>query len=274
MLGWLALITLCLIFLLSRAPLWLSLGIAGIVALPLLGLALGSNEGRALLPLLALALSAGLFVPPSPTVQPASRVAPSRKRHKTRFSNATHQSQTGLALEVIEVPGYEVSEKVGSGGMASVYRARRKNDGQTVALKIPMEQYVADAKFIRRFHREAEVAQRLDHVNIVKTYEHGSVGVRHYMAMEYVDGRSLEAYIEAEELTADLSVDIMKAVVSALLHIHSVGIIHRDIKPQNIFIDDEGVLKLADFGISKAMEHSMEKAMSLVGTPYYLWYVL
>jgi eukaryotic-like serine/threonine-protein kinase len=80
-----------------------------------------------------------------------------------------------------------------------------------VALKVPMEQYVADAKFIRRFHREAEVAQRLDHVNIVRTFEHGSLGPQHYMAMEYVDGRSLEGYIEAGELTIDLSVAIMRA---------------------------------------------------------------
>src|SRR5690606_31506590 len=124
----------------------------------------------------------------------------------------------------------------GSGGMASVYRGRRKSDGQIVALKLPMEQYVADAKFIRRFHREAEVAQRLDHVNIVRTYEHGSLGVRHYMVMEYVDGRSLESYIEGGELDAELSVEVMKLVVNALIHIHSAGIIHRDIKPANIMI--------------------------------------
>ena len=284
MLGWLALITLGLIFMLLRAPLWLSLGVAGVAALPLIGLALGSGEGRTLLPFLALALSAGLLVPLNPNVQQASRVAPARKRNKTRFSASAKETQTGLALEIIEVPGYEVSEKVGSGGMASVYRARRKNDGQTVALKIPMEQYVADAKFIRRFHREAEVAQRLDHVNIVKTYEHGSVGVRHYMAMEYVDGRSLEAYIEAEELTADLSVDIMKAVVSALLHIHSVGIIHRDIKPANIMILRGGIdetvqppklspnsVKLMDFGIAGGKVLSrLTMTGARVGTPVYM----
>ena len=90
------------------------------------------------------------------------------------------------SFDAADIPGYELLEKVGSGGMASVYRARRKNDGQIVALKIPMEQFVADAKFIRRFHREAEVAQRLNHVNIVRTYEHGAIGVQHYMVMEFV----------------------------------------------------------------------------------------
>ena len=145
-----------------------------------------------------------------------------------------------------------------------------------------MEQYVADAKFIRRFHREAEVARRLDHVNIVKTFDHGTLGVKHYMAMEFVDGRSLEGYIEAGELDAEFSVDIMQLVVQALQHIHSAGIIHRDIKPANIMILRGGVqetrprvrpdaVKLMDFGIAGGKVLSrLTMTGARVGTPVYM----
>ena len=267
-----------LVFALLRAPLWVSFVVAGGLLLPLLGLVLSGGGGRSLLPFVVLALTLGLLVPPSPHVQQASRVAPAKKRKK---ASPTPAGISGF--DALDVPGYEVLEKVGSGGMASVYRARREEDGQIVALKIPMEQYVADAKFIRRFHREAEVAQRLDHVNIVRTFEHGSVGIRHFMAMEFVDGRSLEAYVEGEELTVELSVEVMKAVVSALQHIHSAGIIHRDIKPANIMILRGGIesveppvfnpdsVKLMDFGIAGGKVLSrLTMTGARVGTPVYM----
>ena len=266
------------VFALLRAPLWVSFVAAGGLLLPVLALVLSGGDGRSLLPFIVLALALGLLVPPSPHVQQASRVAPAKKRKK----NATPTPGVG-GFDALDVPGYEVLEKVGSGGMASVYRARRDEDGQIVALKIPMEQYVADAKFIRRFHREAEVAQRLDHVNIVRTFEHGSVGIRHFMAMEFVDGRSLEAYVEGEELTVELSVEVMKAVVSALQHIHSAGIIHRDIKPANIMILRGGIesveppvfnadsVKLMDFGIAGGKVLSrLTMTGARVGTPVYM----
>ena len=267
------------VFALLRAPLWVSFVVAGGLLLPVLGLVLSGGGGRSLLPFVVLALALGLLVPPSPHVQQASRVAPAKKRKKK--ASPTPGGMSGF--DTLDVPGYEVLEKVGSGGMASVYRARREEDGQIVALKIPMEQYVADAKFIRRFHREAEVAQRLDHVNIVRTFEHGSVGIRHFMAMEFVDGRSLEAYVEGEELTVELSVEVMKAVVSALQHIHSAGIIHRDIKPANIMILRGGIesveppvfnpdaVKLMDFGIAGGKVLSrLTMTGARVGTPVYM----
>lgn len=276
-----------LVALLVRAPQWLNGLLIALCVMPLMWLVVAGGAGRTLAPLLALAIALGLLIPGGNYLKPSQRVAPARhhKRRRT-LSDGGRQgkgAESPVGVEAVDIPGYETLEKVGSGGMASVYRARRKSDGQIVALKVPMEQYVADAKFIRRFHREAEVAQRLDHPNIVRTYDHGSVGIKHYMVMEFVDGRSLEAYIEAEELNLGLAIEVMKSVVRALQHIHSVGIIHRDIKPANIMIlrggirskdppiVDPNAIKLMDFGIAggKVLTR-LTMTGARVGTPVYM----
>jgi serine/threonine protein kinase len=281
MLGLLAAISVLLILLLLQAPAWLKTAFFSVAALLVAALlALGGTE-RALAPIALFAMALGLLVPAGAGTSRRSRVAP-RQRKLARPSGRRRRAGGG-GFDALEVPGYEILEKVGSGGMASVYRARKQAGGQIVALKIPMEQYVADAKFIRRFHREAEVAQRLSHVNIVRTFEHGSLGIRHYMVMEYVNGRSLESYVEANELDPGLSVDIMKLVVSALQHIHSAGIIHRDIKPANIMIIEGGIrrdgtprlapdaVKLMDFGIAGGKVLSrLTMTGARIGTPVYM----
>ena len=281
--------------LLSRLPTWLMfllLGASVVMAGYLVNL--GGLE-RAVGPLLTYALALGLLVPAATVVARSSRVAPPKRRAAAQSVRRTERklrsgtkSGAGMAVtplaEGVQIPGYELLEKVGSGGMASVYRARRSSDGQVVALKVPMEQYVADAKFIRRFHREAEVAQRLNHVNIVRTFEHGSLGTQHYMSMEFVDGRSLEGYIESGELTIDISVQVMALVVEALQHIHQAGIIHRDIKPGNIMVVRGGIedgsdgpvlksdaVKLMDFGIAGGRVLSrLTMTGARVGTPVYM----
>jgi eukaryotic-like serine/threonine-protein kinase len=286
-----ALILLALVaaFLLWKAPAWVGytvLGVSLLMTVWLVTEGLGQpGGGRAALPLLVYALAIGLLVPVR-AASSAGRVAPSKNKPQPKKKDTPGMSVKGdvmSSLETIDIPGYEILEKVGSGGMASVFRAKRKSDGQIVAMKIPMEQYVQDAKFIRRFHREAEVAQSLDHPNIVKTFEHGSMGVKHYMAMEFVDGRSLEGYIEAGDLTTELSTEIMKSVVKALQHIHVKGIIHRDIKPANIMIlkdaikskdplqfDPNGV-KLMDFGIAGGkILTRLTMTGARVGTPIYM----
>ncbi len=268
---------------LVRAPAWLSLALLVVAA----GLAVGAlvlgGVDRALAPLLLAALAVGLIVPSGVQAVRSARVAPPKGKRKGAPVQPKGKPAATSSFENADIPGYELLEKVGSGGMASVYRARRKSDGQIVALKIPMEQFVADAKFIRRFHREAEVAQRLNHVNIVRTYEHGAMGVQHYMVMEYVDGRSLEGYIEGGELDIELGIDIMKRVVRALQHIHSAGIIHRDIKPANVMITRGGIkedreprlqpeaVKLMDFGIAGGKVLSrLTMTGARVGTPVYM----
>ena len=268
---------------LLRAPAWLSVGLLVVAAgLTAWAVAVGGVD-RALAPLVLTALAIGLIVPSGVQAVRSARVAPPKGKRKGAAAQAKAKATPASGFDTAEIPGYELLEKVGSGGMASVYRARRRSDGQVVALKIPMEQFVADAKFIRRFHREAEVAQRLNHVNIVRTYEHGAIGAQHYMVMEYVDGRSLEGYIEAGELDIELGIDIMKRVVRALQHIHSAGIIHRDIKPANVMIVRGGIrddreprlqpeaVKLMDFGIAGGKVLSrLTMTGARVGTPVYM----
>jgi len=267
-------------FALWRAPIWVHALLLAAVAVWVGGVTSLSGSGRGAAPLLAMGLALGLLIPTGAHLGRHVRVAP-RKGRTGRPASVSSSSDDG-GFDGIDVPGFDILEKVGSGGMASVFRARRRSDGQTVALKVPMEQYVADAKFIRRFHREAEVAQRLDHPNIVRTYEHGAQGVQHYMAMEFVDGRSLEAFIEKGELDLPLAVDVFKRVVGALQNIHSAGIIHRDIKPGNIMIVKGGLregrprvapeaVKLMDFGIAggKVMSR-LTMTGARVGTPVYM----
>ncbi len=285
MLYLIAAVVVVLTVLLMRAPLWLVLTLLGLTFLLGAGAVAVGGLDRTISPLLLYAIALGLLVPGGTVALRSSRVAPPKRRKRRPHETAARsRPRANSNFDAMEIPGYELLEKVGSGGMASVYRARRRADSQIVALKIPMEQYVADAKFIRRFHREAEVAQRLNHVNIVRTFEHGSIGVQHYMVMEFVDGRSLEGYIEGDELTLDLGVDIMKRVVRALQHIHSAGIIHRDIKPGNIMILRGGVreadsrkrvqpdaVKLMDFGIAGGKVLSrLTMTGARVGTPVYM----
>jgi len=278
-------IAVVLIVLLVRAPTWLVLVLLALSFLVGAGAVVIGGLARSVSPLLLYALALGLLVPGGTVALRSRRVAPpKRRRNRTQATAARSKKRVQSSFDAMDIPGFELLEKVGSGGMASVYRAKRKSDNQIVALKIPMEQYVADAKFIRRFHREAEVAQRLSHVNIVRTYEHGSIGIQHYMVMEYVDGRSLEGFIEGEELGLDLDVDVMKRVVRALQHIHSAGIIHLDIKPGNIMILRGGVrevdgrrrvqpeaVKLMDFGIAGGKVLSrLTMTGARVGTPVYM----
>ena len=271
-----------LALLFSRFPIWLNSLFIGLFFLLTLALAKFGGLERTIIMALFSAIGLSILMPATPTESARSRVR-SRKVPKRRRKRKSALTLSDDAAEDVEVPGYEVIGKVGSGGMASVFKARRKSDGEIVALKVPMEQYVADAKFVRRFHREAEVALRLNHQNIVKTFEHGSQGVKHFMAMELLEGRSLEEYIENDELLLNAKIGVMNLVVEALEHIHEAGIVHRDIKPANIMVLKGGIrpnedpvvlpdaVKLMDFGIAGGkMLAKLTMAGARLGTPIYM----
>lgn len=180
----------------------------------------------------------------------------------------------------IQFQDYEVQSRVGIGGMGSVYRARRKADGRVVALKVPQEKYLADAKFVKRFYREAEVLKRFNHPNIVRVYDYRMQEGEHYIAMEFLDGESLEALLEDRRLAFAEGVQVLRALADALRHIHMQNVVHRDIKPANVmvlrgaFVDGrlrEGSVKLMDFGIAVGRVLTrLTMTGARVGTPIYM----
>jgi eukaryotic-like serine/threonine-protein kinase len=206
-----------------------------------------------------------------------------RKASPTRAPTLAGVGSKSGKSDSVGLTRYEVLERVGIGGMATVFRAKRKDDQRTVALKIPQDKFVADARFVRRFHREAEVLMRLNHPNIVKVFEHSNEGTTHYIAMELIEGESLENLIETRRLTIEHGVQVMMLTADALRYIHKQGIIHRDIKPGNIMVSKNGLradnttglepgsVKLMDFGIAAGKVLTrLTMTGARVGTPVYM----
>ena len=167
---------------------------------------------------------------------------------------------------------YEVIRKLGSGGMAEVFLAEDRLLGRQVALKVLFDRYANDEQFVERFRREASSAAGLNHPNIVQIYDRGQAEDTYYIAMEYLEGRSLkEIILKYAPLSTDLVLSISTQIVEALRFAHRRDVIHRDIKPQNIIIDNDGRVKVTDFGIARAGSAStMTEAGSILGTAHYL----
>ena len=152
---------------------------------------------------------------------------------------------------------YELLERIGDGGMAVVYKARCRLLNRHVAIKILKPEFTKDLKFIENFKRESQAAASLSHPNIVNIYDVGREGNIHYIVMELVEGMVLSELLKKNgPLEWRQAVDIVKQMASALSLAHKNHIIHRDVKPQNILITEDGVPKLADFGIAKAINAS------------------
>ena len=152
---------------------------------------------------------------------------------------------------------YEIIEKIGAGGMSIVYKAKDNRLQRYVAIKELREEFVQDEEFVARFRKEALSAASLSHPNIVGIYDVGSDKEIHYIVMEYVEGRTLKEVIaEQGPFDAKMVLELGVQMVSALKHAHQKKIIHRDIKPQNILMTTDGVLKVTDFGIAKAVDSS------------------
>jgi serine/threonine-protein kinase len=166
---------------------------------------------------------------------------------------------------------YEVLERVGGGGMALVYKARDLLLDRTVAVKVLRPQFAHDEEFVRRFRREARSAASLSHPNIVGIYDVGQDGDAHYIVMEYVEGRNLNEVIrERAPLQVGEAVRIAAQICEALEHAHQNQIIHRDIKPHNILIGNNGRVKVTDFGIARAVTAAtITQTGSVVGSVHY-----
>jgi predicted Ser/Thr protein kinase len=156
-----------------------------------------------------------------------------------------------------QIEGYELIRKIGEGGMGAVYLARQTSLDRMVAIKVLRRQYSRDPAYVDRFLREARLAGKLDHINLIRAIDVGESGGYHYLAMDYVEGRTLsELMPPGEKLAEDFSLNVILQVARGLEHAHRHGIVHRDIKPDNILIDAKGVAKLADLGLAKQLNAS------------------
>src|SRR5918999_2304159 len=167
---------------------------------------------------------------------------------------------------------YRVLRKLGSGGMANVYLAEDGELGRQVAIKILNDRHAADDQFVERFRREAKNAAGLSHPNIVQIYDRGEAEGTYYIAMEYLEGQTLKELAGVRgPLPVRDAIAYTRQILAALRFAHRKGIVHRDIKPHNALIDDDGRLKVTDFGIARAGPASqMTEAGSIIGTAQYL----
>ena len=167
---------------------------------------------------------------------------------------------------------YHVADRIAAGGMGEVFRGRDAVLERDVAIKVLHRQLAGDHGFVERFRREARAAASLSHHNIVGVHDWGAVDGIYYMVMEYVRGRSARDVLIAEGLLAPAqAADVLAQVLSALDHAHRQGIVHRDVKPENVMITREGVVKVADFGLARAYaDAQITEAGTVTGTVQYL----
>ncbi len=167
---------------------------------------------------------------------------------------------------------YTVIAQMGSGGMATVYRAHHPRLDRDVAIKMLHEAFQEDQNFLARFEREAQIVARLDHPHIVPVFDFDEYNGRPYLVMKYIEGRTLKAVLDSQTLTLAQILDLMPPIADALDYAHAQGVLHRDIKPSNIIIDSSGVPYLSDFGLAR-MAQLGESTLSqdvLLGTPHYI----
>jgi len=167
---------------------------------------------------------------------------------------------------------YEILDRISEGGMATVFRARRLPDGEVVALKVLREQFASDAEFVERFEREAKAVAALTHRHMVRVYDSGRDGDVRFIAMEYVEGEDLKAHIRRfQRLDPQRAREIAAQVCDALEYAHAHGVIHRDVKPQNILLTPEGDVKVTDFGIARALSSAtITQTGTVLGSVQYL----
>ena len=197
------------------------------------------------------------------------------RREATISKSTTHERSTGvdLAFTLNTLDGrYHVLDRIAAGGMGEVYRAHDAVLERPVAIKVLHRSLAGDAGFVERFRREARAAASLNHQNIVAVHDWGSVDGIYYMVMEYVAGRSVrEVLNEQGALAPAQAADVLEQTLAALQHAHRQGIVHRDVKPENLIVTRDGVVKVADFGLARALaDAQITEAGTVTGTVQYL----
>ena len=166
---------------------------------------------------------------------------------------------------------YEILQSLGEGGMGAVYKARDRELDRIVALKVIRPELARHADILQRFKRELVLSRQVTHRNVIRIFDLGVTGGLKFITMEYVEGRDLKTLLTREKFTPAKAVDIMCQMCRGLEAAHTVGVIHRDLKPQNIMLDDQGRAVVMDFGLAHSMEErGMTQTGALMGTPDYM----
>src|SRR3984885_12281558 len=162
---------------------------------------------------------------------------------------------------------YRVLHRLGAGGMADVYLAQDEQLDREVALKLLHRRFAEDPGFVERFRREAQSAASLQHPNVVSVFDRGAFEGTYYIAMEYLEGRSLKQLIRQEAPLAPMrAIDLTVQILKAARFAHRRGVIHRDLKPHNVIVDDNDHAKVTDFGIARAGASDMTETGSFMGS--------
>ena len=173
-----------------------------------------------------------------------------------------------------EIPGYQIIEKIGKGSMGLVFKAKQTSVDRVVAVKVLLDSLASNKEFIKRFEREAKIAAKLAHNNIVNAIDAGEVEGHHYFVMEYVEGATIKDELDKSKVFDEkVAIKIVLAVAEAMKHAHERGLIHRDIKPENVMLTKDGNVKLADLGLARPTADdnwAMSEAGMAIGTPYYI----
>ena len=222
---------------------------------------------------------------PKPEFTPASGAGRPVQRHETLLLTdvpeasalmadpapsfvASHLSSTALAALSQR---YEILAEAGHGSMGNVYKARDRETGEVVALKLLKPEIAADQSMIERFKNELLFARKITHKNVCRLYEFNRVNGIAYTSMEFVEGESLRSVLNRfGGLPARKAIDLVGQICSGLKEAHAQGIVHRDLKPENVMIDAQGNVKIMDFGIARSMESMTRLTGSMVGTPAYM----
>ena len=198
----------------------------------------------------------------------------SRPRSSPRPVGPLLKEVGGETAKKFEIPGYEIIEKLGKGSMGLVFKARQTSVDRIVAVKVLLDSLAQNKEFIKRFQREAKIAAKLQHNNIVNAIDAGEVEGHHYFVMEYVEGATIKDELDKSKVFDEkVALKIVVAVAEAMKHAHERGLIHRDIKPENVILTKDGQVKLADLGLARLTadeKWAMSEAGMAIGTPYYI----
>jgi len=161
---------------------------------------------------------------------------------------------------------YEIQSPLGAGGMGEVYLATQNSLGRQIAIKVLASASASDPERLRRFEQEARAASALNHPNIISIYDVGRENATAYIAMEFVDGRTLRGLLESGPLTIKKTLQIAAQIADGLAKAHAAGIVHRDLKPENIMVTHDGFVKILDFGLAKLMQRLDTSPQNMTAT--------